>query len=223
MTKESAAAAVLWRFPTVLLDFDGPICSVFSSFTSAEVAGALRERLQLDDAALDSTDPFDVLRIAAEPSLGSAAKAERALAQLECEAVASAEPTPGAFELIDELARSGRRVAVVSNNSADAVGAFLEQHQLTKLITAVSARIDPQPRLLKPHPYLVSRACSLTKSPAHNCILVGDSLSDLDAARRFALAFIGYANKPGKRRSFELQDVDAVVDGMVELLGRPGV
>lgn len=71
------ASAVLGRFPTVLLDFDGPICSIFSGFTSAEVAAALRERLGLGTAAPDSTDPFDVLRAAAEDSFGSAAKANR--------------------------------------------------------------------------------------------------------------------------------------------------
>lgn len=210
MTLESSAE-VLRRFPTVLLDFDGPICSVFSSFTAAEVAAALRERLALGPAALDSTDPFDVLRAASADGHRSAAEAERAFAQLETEAVASAEPTPGAFELINELADTGRRVAVVSNNSAAAVRAFLEKHQLTKLITAVSARTEPEPGLLKPHPYLVDRACNFTRSPAHHCVLVGDSLSDLEAARSFAVAFVGYANKPGKREAFEQCEPDAVI------------
>lgn len=216
MTGDSAAAA-LRRFPTVLLDFDGPICSVFSSFTSAEVAAALRERLGLGAAAPDSTDPFDVLRAAAADGGSAAAKAERALAELETEAVASAAPTRGAVELINELAQAGRRVAVVSNNSADAVRTFLEQRDLAKLITAVSARTDPQPGLLKPHPHLVARACALARSPAHHCVLVGDSVSDLEAARRFSVAFIGYANKPGKRERFEELEADAVVDSMDEL------
>lgn len=217
MTSESPAS-VLRRFPTVFLDFDGPICSVFSSFTSAEVANSLRDRLGLTDAALDSTDPFDVLRAAAAADLNSAEKAERALTQLETEAVTSAAPTPGAIELMDQLARAGRRVAVVSNNSADAVGAFLDQHELSQLITAVSARKDPSPALLKPHPYLIDRACALTNSPAHQCVLVGDSLADLDAAHRYAVAFIGYANKPGKRETFEERQADAVADHMTELL-----
>lgn len=219
MTGDSPAAA-LGRFPTVLLDFDGPICSVFSSFTSAEVAAALRERLGLGTAAPDSTDPFDVLRVSAEDGLDSAARAERALAQLETEAVTTAEPTPGAFALINALARSGRRVAVVSNNSVLAVGTFLKQHQLTRAVTAVSARADPQPRLLKPHPYLVTRACALTGSPAHHCVLVGDSLSDLEAAQSASIEFIGYANKPGKREAFGERDAAAVVDRMEELLLR---
>lgn len=213
----TAPADLLARFPTVLLDFDGPICSVFSGYTSAEVAAALRERLGLNNTALSSTDPFDVLRLAAEDGAESAAAAERALAKLETEAVASAEPTPGAFELINELARPERRIAVVSNNSSDAVNAFLQQHQLAKLITAVSARTDPSPSLLKPHPYLVDRACAMTRSPAHSCVLVGDSLSDLDAATRFSVAFIGYANKPGKREAFEERGASAIVHRMSEL------
>lgn len=217
MTLESPAE-VLRRFPTVLLDFDGPICSVFSSFTAAEVAAALRERMALGAAALDSTDPFDVLRAAARDGHRSAAEAERALTQLETEAVANAEPTPGAFELINELAATEHRVAVVSNNSAAAVSAFLKQHQLAKLITAVSARTEPEPGFLKPHPYLVDRACTLTRSPAHHCVLIGDSLSDLEAARSFAVAFIGYANKPGKREAFEQLEPDSVINNMTELL-----
>lgn len=216
--RQASPAAVLSRFPTVLLDFDGPICSIFSGITSAEVAEALRQSLGLKYAAPDSTDPFDVLRVAAKDGLSDAAQAERALAELETAAVASAEPTPGAFELIDELAGAGRRLAVVSNNSAEAVRAFLDRHQLQKLVTAVSARDDPEPGLLKPHPYLISRACTLTKSPAHKCVLIGDSLSDLQAARRIAVAFIGYANKPGKREAFEEHKPGAVIDDMRELL-----
>jgi len=82
----------------------------------------------------------------------------------------------------------------------------------------VSARKDPSPALLKPHPYLLDRTCALTRSAAHQCVLLGDSLADLEAARRLSVAFVGYANKPGKREAFERLEPDAVVDRMDELL-----
>lgn len=214
----TAPAEFLARFPTVLLDFDGPVCSVFSSFASAQVADALRERLGLVDAVPASTDPFDVLRFAADT--GSTALAESAhqtLADLETEAAATAEPTPGTFELVDELVGRGRRLAIVSNNSAQAVRAFLDVHSLEDQITAVAARTDPRPTLLKPHPYLVSRGCDLTRSPARNCVLIGDSLTDLEAARACSVAFIGYANKPGKREVFDEHAAAPVVHHMGDL------
>ncbi|WP_233564897.1 HAD family hydrolase [Micromonospora musae] len=55
----------------------------------------------------------------------------------------------------------------------------------------------------------------LDAEPAE-CVLVGDSVSDIEAAHAAGVAAIGYANKPGKRERFAAADV--VIDSMAELV-----
>jgi phosphoglycolate phosphatase len=117
----SDVEAVLSGAAGVLLDFDGPVCSVFAGMPAAKVAAQLRV-LVGDVGAPESDDPFAVLRFAVSLGQDVANRVGRALRQLELEAVVSAAPTPGAEEFLRALVASGRHVAIVSNNSAEACG-----------------------------------------------------------------------------------------------------
>jgi phosphoglycolate phosphatase-like HAD superfamily hydrolase len=50
------------------------------------------------------------------------------------------------------------------------------------------------------------------------CVLIGDSLSDIEGARNAGVLSIGYANKPGKLERFTAAGADAVIANMGELL-----
>jgi HAD superfamily hydrolase (TIGR01662 family) len=212
-----ALAAVLARTSNVLLDFDGPVCSVFSDFPPAQVAAELRARLDLD-AMPPTTEPFDVLRYVAHNRPTSAARAEAELARMETIAIATAEPTPGAADALRHFADSGRSVVVVSNNSTNAIRAYLDQHDLGRYVAGVSARTDPDPNLLKPNPHLLRRAIELLESTSSNCLMIGDSLTDIEAARAAGSPGIAYANKPAKWERFAPQQPDAIIGHMTELL-----
>ncbi|WP_156096438.1 hypothetical protein [Amycolatopsis jejuensis] len=111
----STVAAVLSSTSAVLLDFDGPVCSVFSSFTPAEVASDLRAALCLSNTP-ETGEPFELLSYVAGSVPAVASDAEVELARLERAAVAEAEPTPGADDLLREFHLAGRPVVIVSNN-----------------------------------------------------------------------------------------------------------
>lgn len=49
-------------------------------------------------------------------------------------------------------------MTIVSNNAAAAVRRFLDDHHLGRLVTNVCSREWPDPALLKPSPYLLTRA-----------------------------------------------------------------
>ncbi|MFB9834735.1 HAD family hydrolase, partial [Actinoallomurus acaciae] len=88
----------------------------------------------------------------------------------------------------------------------------------TSYFTAIVGRTDPDPRLLKPHPELINRAVKgVTADPAE-CVLIGDSLSDIEGARNAGTFSIGYANKPGKHERFITAGADAIISDMAELL-----
>lgn len=215
-------AAALPAGARILLDFDGPVCSVFSTFTSAEVAYQLRCRLGLPQGETDSHDPFDVLKAASEHGTTSAAAAERELTMLEVEAVASAEPTPGCNEVLNAAQQAALPVVIVSNNAAQAVTSYLARHELTGQVTEVVGRTDPDPALLKPSPHLVLNAAARLDAVLSDCVLIGDSATDITAAKSAGVKVIAYANKPGKLERFQSEAPTAIITSMYQLADEIG-
>ena len=106
------------------------------------------------------------------------------------------EPTSGAVELLHACNEVGRPVVMVSNNAEAAIDTFLHRHRLRHLVQAVVARIPGQPELMKPHPSAVERALDLLDRPAHQSVLVGDSVIDIQVSRATGLRSSGFAKTP---------------------------
>jgi phosphoglycolate phosphatase len=224
MTGTDADRATLAALVTctryLLLDFDGPVCSIFAGLPAPTVADQLRKLFtaeQLSDRVKNTPDPIEVFICAAEVSPELAARVEAEMTDLEVAAVATAKPTPYVHEVLAGCRESGRTVAVVSNNSVQAVNAYLDRHGLSEGVGLVVARTSHDPALLKPSPHLLEIAVrKLAAAPAATA-LVGDSLTDIEAAHRAGIASIGYANKPGKRECMTEIDAGAVIGSMADL------
>ncbi|WP_433186418.1 HAD family hydrolase [Actinoallomurus sp. CA-150999] len=207
----------------LLFDFDGPICSIFSGLPAPAIAAHLRELVTSQGVDIigntaASRDPFDVLRFAAtiSPDLTQTVAAE--LRMMELRAVEVAAATPHAREAIEAAHNGGRVIAAVSNNSREAVARYLSTAGLAPMFTAIIGRADPDPRLLKPDPHLISQAVKELNATPADCVLIGDSLSDIEGARNAGMLSIGYANKPGKLERFTAAGADAVITTMAELI-----
>lgn len=209
-----------------MLDFDGPICSIFSSYTSVEVSSELRAVLaasaaHLPDSVVNEWDPLEILRWAA--TLNSPAltrRVEDALRAAELRAVSTAAPTPGADDVLAVAKDSGRRVAIVSNNSAPAIEEYLNAHELSMYATHIVGREPYAPEKMKPNPYPVTSAVRALGAKPGMCILIGDSLSDITAAHAAGVPVIGYANKPLKNEQFTEAGADEVVTTMTQVAAR---
>ncbi|OZM72662.1 haloacid dehalogenase [Amycolatopsis antarctica] len=201
----------------LLVDFDGPICSVFSEFSPAAVAQELRTRLAVPGMP-ETNEPFDVLSYVAEHHPSAAERAENELARLESVAVRGAEPTPAADSVLRRFGETSTPLVVVSNNSARCVHEYLARHELAQYVSAVSSRTASDPRLLKPHPHLLHKAAELAGRDVSHCVMIGDSATDIEAAQAVGAATVGYANKPGKRELFARLGADVIIDDMAALL-----
>ena len=173
----------------LFLDFDGPICSIFAGLKPATIADRLREVIIshgiTPPADIEATsDPFDVFIYAASVSPDLGAEVEVAMTDLEVAAVPSAEPTSGVHAVVTSCRDSGRTLTVVSNNSDRAVRAYLTRHALDGQISTVIARTSPDPDLLKPCPHFLQQAITASNADPDTCTLVGDQLTDIDAARQ---------------------------------------
>jgi HAD superfamily hydrolase (TIGR01509 family) len=208
----------------LLLDFDGPVCAVFSGVPAATVAGQLRTVLAdcgpatLPEHVRRSADPFDVFRYAATLGTDEARYVEAAFRAHEVDAIRSAEPAPSAHDLIRAWHATGRPLAIVSNNSDDAVSAYLDLHNLRRYIAHVAARTTTDPAQLKPSPHLLTDALAALDTRPQAATLIGDSTSDIQAAHAAGTLGIGYANKPGKRARFATERPAAIIGSLAELV-----
>jgi phosphoglycolate phosphatase len=74
------------------------------------------------------------------------------------------------------------------------------------------------PALLKPSPHLVQQAITGLNAPSAECVLIGDSTTDMQAAALAGTASIGYANKPGKATSLATAGAAAIVGSLADVV-----
>jgi HAD superfamily hydrolase (TIGR01509 family) len=207
----------------LLLDFDGPVCSVFAGCPASAVVEQLCVVLadggygELPPQVEKSEDPFDVLSYAATLGETEARYVNAAFAAHEADAITSATPTPGAHNFLRVWSATGRPLAIVSNNSSLAVKAYLDLHNLRPYVAHVSARTDPNPAMLKPSPYLLNTALTALDTAPNDSVMVGDSTTDVDAALAAGTRAVAYANKAGKATRLTESGASYVITHMTEL------
>ena len=162
-------------------------------------------------------DPFQVLTYATNVGDAEARYVNAAFTAHELEAIATAEPTPGAHDLIRPWSATGRPLAIVSNNSTITIHAHCDLHDPRTHVIHVSTRTHPDPALLKPHPHLLTTALTALDVPTATATFIGDSVTDIEAARAAHTMSIGYTNKPGKTVEFVTAGADAVIRTLATL------
>ncbi|MFJ5593607.1 HAD family hydrolase [Streptomyces noursei] len=213
-------ASILAPVRHVLLDFDGPVCSVFAGFPAPDVARRLVELLSGPDGpppGHGESDPLALLRRIADEREDLVPLADEVLAQLEVEAVDRAQPTPGGVTFLEACATSGRSVWMVSNNATVAIDHYLSTHGLGRLVAGQFGRVSGQPKSMKPSPRLLTAAMGAAEAKPGDCIFIGDAVRDVEAAHAAGMEAIGYANKPGKDAALAEAGAVAVVTSMDDL------
>jgi phosphoglycolate phosphatase len=151
--------AILARTRYVLIDFDGPICSIFAGLPAPQVAAQLRKLFtghQLPQDIQQTGDPIEVFAYAGAVSPDLAARVEAEMTDLEVAATTTAKPTPYIHEVM----------------------AGCREFRL------VVARTSHDPALLKPSPHLIDKAVRRLDADPAATTLVGDSITDIEGARR---------------------------------------
>jgi phosphoglycolate phosphatase len=216
------AAELFASADAVLLDFDGPMCSVFAGLEARVASQRATEALRCESYEFPpewshARDPHALLRQVAELLPPTAVlTADQAVAAVEAEAVLSAIVTPGLYDVL--VAIGGRPWAIVSNNSTSSIDKWITDRKLSPPPTAVIGRAMGRPQLMKPNPYVVELALARLGVRATSAVLVGDSVSDIEAARAAAAPAVGYANKPGKRQRLFTAGAAAIIEDLADLL-----
>ncbi len=214
--------AIVARTRWLLLDFDGPICSIYAGLPAPAVADQLRklfneQGVPLPDDVASNPDPMQVFAYAGTISAELAARVEAEMTDLEVTATSTAKPTPYVHDVLAACRESGRVVAVVSNNSERAVRTYLVRHGLDDRVGQIFARTSHDPALLKPSPHLIEKAVQALNADPAATVLVGDSITDIEGARLAGIASIGYANKLGKYDRMMTARAGAIITTLADL------
>jgi phosphoglycolate phosphatase len=204
----------------LLLDFDGPVCHLFSAIPAHEIAQEIRSFLlrsgeRLPDSMMSANDPLALLRWTGAVAPHLLSEAEEIQTDSETRAAGLAAPTPGAAEMVRSAAAQALPVVIVTNNSARAVRTYLERGILGNSIMGISARVPGRPDLMKPDAHLVAIGVEISRQAANTCLLIGDSSTDMQAAKKVGAHSVGYAKRASKVP--ELSDAGA--DYIVRELG----
>jgi HAD superfamily hydrolase (TIGR01549 family) len=203
----------------ILLDFDGPLCHLFSEYPASRAAAKERELLKahgIDIPAeiLTTSDPLNILRWVGTNQPMLLTEVEEDLIASERMAALTAMPTPHSSDVVKAASQSGWRVAVVSNNSAPAVQLYLTMHNLSNYVPLVVGRMPGRPDLMKPDPYPIMNASQLLNVPVERCFLVGDSVTDIEAARSAGARNVGYAKTLNRVSGLRKAGAEVIVEDM---------
>ncbi|WP_308408094.1 HAD family hydrolase [Streptomyces mayonensis] len=211
----------------VLWDFDGPICRLFAGYSADRVAGELVDWLEgqglkglLTREEQVHPDPHVLLGAVNRRRHRSdlVADFEERLTREELRAVATAWPTAYADALIRTWSALGVGLAVTTNNAPRVVGEYLAgRHLLDCFAPHIYGRTRDL-HLLKPDPYCLNRALSAMGVAPDRALMVGDSPSDLTAARRAGVPFLGYAGGEQKAKALRQAGADTVVESLEPVL-----
>ncbi|MFF3553446.1 HAD family hydrolase [Streptomyces tsukubensis] len=206
----------------VLLDFDGPVASVFAGYPAPEVAQHLHDFLSKEGGSLPAdwaaeSDPLALLRAVADQRPAHTVAADAYLGQLEGEAVKVAAPTPGGESLLQACRETRRTVWIVSNNATAAIAAYLAAHDLEGQVAGVFGRVPGDPASMKPNPRLLLDALAAAGAAPSGAVFIGDAVRDVEAGAAAGVATIGYANKPHKDQKLRAAGAVAVTDSMLAI------
>jgi HAD superfamily hydrolase (TIGR01509 family) len=219
----TSAADLVAHARVVLLDFDGPICSVFAGYPAVRAVSAALRALEaggfdVQPEWLNLEDPHRLLVEVGTDMPRAIGVVEDALTRSEVHAVDSAQITSGVLALIDQVVGAGCRWAVVSNNSQESIDRFCARDDFSRKPSLVVGRPQGEPHLMKPNAFVLRRALELLKIQAEEAVFIGDSVSDIEAGRAVGIRTIGYANKPAKPKLLVTAMADVVITSVDDLL-----
>ena len=129
------------------------------------------------------------------------------------------EPLEGSRELLEDLRTAGRATILASSAKEDEVDHYLDLLDARELVAAWTTSADVEET--KPEPDLVEAA--LEKAGTREAVLVGDSIWDVEAAKRAGIETVAVLT--GGYSEDELRGAGArdVFESLAELRERPDV
>lgn len=197
----------------LLLDFDGPMAQLMPPPLNRQAADLVRQALG-NEVPPELTGTTDHIALLAHPGPSHEARvrAEQAATEFEIKCAKTCDPAPWLSALLDYADDRNLPRAVVTNNSPQAVLAFLARPDIASPIHVVCGRTLNTMHELKPHPRYLLDALEQVETVPSRGLFVGDSLTDVQAGISIGIPVMGYAKTQPKRDQLRRAGSRAVID-----------
>ncbi|MBI3893639.1 MAG: HAD family hydrolase, partial [Candidatus Wallbacteria bacterium] len=124
---------------------------------------------------------------------------------------------PGVNPMLERLRRRGLLLGIVSGANGELLRRLLDHHGLASHFGPVLSGYDFEPRHQKPSPHMLLQACGALGCAPSRALYVGDTDSDLEAARRAGMPFCAVLTGNLTRPAAESLEADWIVEGAQDL------
>ncbi len=206
----------------IFLDLDGTLTHFNIDYMSARKA-ALRQVTKYDVKDQDLTEHLSVYamlkrmktQLSEESYLAVRTEVYEILRQVEDKAAEEAVMMPSAKSVVGELKKMGLRTALVTNNSRKATLRTLGRHSLVNDFEVIVTRDDcPQ---IKPDPETLLTAVNVLRLAPGETAYVGDTVIDIQAARKAGIVMISVPTGPVPLRVLLDEGPDFLISDLSEL------
>ena len=199
------------RAEALLLDFDGPMAQLMPPPRNRQAADLVRQALG-DEVPVGLADSTDHIALLAYPGISDEARtrAEQAATEFEVECARTCAPATWLSGLLAYARRRDLPLAVVTNNSPQAVRAFLARPGIGALIEVICGRTAGTIGQLKPDPRFLLDALSGVGVGAPAAVFIGDSVSDVHAGQAAGIPVVGYAKNQSRAESLRAAGAIAI-------------
>lgn len=197
----------------VILDFDGPLVRLLPDPEHIELAASAVAYLRAAGADVPPSiatlqDHGAVLLEAGRRWPHLAETLAVMCTAAEVDGARRQPPQPGALELLAALAAHGVPVSIVTNNDPACVTEFTRRWGVSHRVRTVHGRDPARPDRLKPNPAMLLEALASAGVAAGRAVMVGDSVSDIEAACAAGVAAVGITTDA--ERAARMKDIGAV-------------
>ncbi len=125
------------------------------------------------------------------------------------------KPMKHVKELIEELKKEGYKLGIVSTKKQDTVRYGLSLFGMEEAFDVILGEGDVEKG--KPAPDGIFQACRCLNEGHDNCIYVGDSVTDIEAAKNAGVYSIGYLFNPERREKLIQAKPNRIIEDLAEI------
>jgi len=209
--------AILSSARCLIFDFDGPVCDLAGAMP-ADTIDRLRRLVATEGIeAPVSTDPLDLLATVAGHSSQLGASLDAELASIELAAAARATVPGYVHDTLAACRDSGRTLAVIGRQAAEAVRTYLAKHGLSDQTAYVVTPDSYPPGHLQTVAHLLEDAIGALQATPAECALITASPTGIDAAHGVGAHAIGYARTPDERERLADAGATCTIPSLADL------
>ena len=200
----------------ILFDFDSTIFYLFKDLDRTDLINKLNSTLKKYGINDIVDRNFFNCFLYAKDNLNCLKEINDIITNIEIKRIDEGSIIDGFLDLI-YLLKNKYKIGVVSNNSMECFNKFKEKY-LNEYNIPFFGRIENNPDLMKPNPYLIDEAISYFNISKEDVIYIGDNVSDYIAANKAGISFIGFGEIERKYIAFkELNKDFPIVKNYLEL------